>query len=350
MRKQTIIFYLLLLGTLTFGRTADPSTAGFEEPDMTIFQHLAGLKAPVLNVTIETEFKELIREKFEEEYQPAVLSYQNDEGATISWTVELRSRGNVRKQVCYFPPVKIRFDKGQLKEKEIATSHRSLKLVNQCQSGVINEQYLGRELLTYQLYNVVTPHSLRVRPLHITYVDTGKKAKTTEMVAFVIEDIDELAERLGGQAVKREEFSTNMVEHEPLLTMAVFEYMVGNTDWAVGNLHNLELIKLPEYRKVIAVPYDFDYAGLVNTTYAVPAKKLPIEDVTQRLYRGPECSAEEAQRVFDFFLSLETDIMQTAENCVLLDERSRRDSKEYLAKFFEELQSPRSLSKEMQKQ
>lgn len=352
MRKQALFYllFLFLYPSLVGSVSAGAPVAGGDTAAKSIFEHLAGLEPLVLKVTIETEFKELIKGKFEEEYQPAVLSYQNDEGTTVTWLVELRTRGNVRKQVCYFPPVKIKFDKNQLKQNGLATSHKSLKLVNQCRSDRTNEQYVAKELLIYQLYNVVTPNSLRVRPLHITYVDSGKKNKSTEMVAFVIEDIDELAERRGGKAVKRDAFGTHMVEHAPLVTMSVFEYMVGNTDWSIGNLHNLELIKLPEYRKVLAIPYDFDYAGLVNTTYAVPAKKLPIEAVTQRLYRGPACSAEATQQTLELFLSLESDIMRTADDCPLLDERSRRDVRNYLSSFFEEIRTSRTLSQAMQSQ
>ena len=35
-----------------------------------------------------------------------------------------------------------------------------------------------------------------------------------------------------------------------------------------------------------AVPYDFDYSGLVDAPYAVPPEGLPINDVRQRNYRG----------------------------------------------------------------
>jgi len=348
MRKQALVVFYLL-GCMIAPVAASTGISAGEEA-ITIFEHLNSVDAEVLAITIETDFKSLIKEKTEETYQEATLSYQDDAGNTLQWSVELRPRGNVRKKVCYFPPIKIKFNKEQLKERNISTSHKSLKLVNQCKSGIVNGQYVARELLAYKLYNLLTPNSLRVRPLHITYIDTGKKGKSTEMVAFLIEDIDELAERLGGQAVKRDQFRSTMVEHGPLVTMAVFEYMIGNTDWSIGNLHNLELIKLPEHRKVITVPYDFDYAGIVNTTYAVPAKKLPIEDVTQRLYRGPECSADEAQDNFDFFLALQPDIEQTVEECALLDDRSRKDVYNYLMKFFEELHAPKSLVNDMQKQ
>ena len=351
MRKQfslPILYCLLLCSPGLQGvSNAQPSPmAGTDEP--TIFQHLNSIGAPELEVTIETDMKLLLKNKYEEEYQPATFIYKNDEGETMTWEIELRARGVLRKEVCYYPPVKLKFKDPELAGRGMSEKHSSLKLVHQCKTGVVNEQYTAKEMLCYRLYNLVTPESFRVRSLRITYLDTGRDGKAVEMIAFLIEDLDEMADRLDGQAIRRESFGSNMLESEPYLTMSVFQYMIGNTDWAVGNLHNLELIKLPQYRKVLSIPYDFDYAGLVNTSYAVPAEKLPIQSVTQRLYRGPECNETEARKVIGYFLSLETEIMNLCETFPLLDDRSRSDVIHYVSKFFEELKSPRSLIKSME--
>ena len=51
--------------------------------------------------------------------------------------------------------------------------------------------------------------------------------------------------------------------------------------------YHLRFLQLPGYERVVAVPYDFDYAGLVNTTYAIPGFTVPIDDVSQRYFLGP---------------------------------------------------------------
>ena len=73
-----------------------------------------------------------------------------------------------------------------------------------------------------------------------------------------------------------------------MTTVALFEYMIGNTDWAVTVSHNTRLMlsKDDTLSKPYVVPYDFDYSGLVNTYYSIPDEKLEIETVTQRVYRG----------------------------------------------------------------
>jgi hypothetical protein len=71
--------------------------------------------------------------------------------------------------------------------------------------------------------------------------------------------------------------------------LAIFEYIVRNTDWAVPIFHNIKLIKkLDSLSSPIpfVVPYDFDDAGAVNTSYAIPFEELPNKHVTERYYLG----------------------------------------------------------------
>ncbi len=62
--------------------------------------------------------------------------------------------------------------------------------------------------------------------------------------------------------------------------MAIFNYMIGNTDWSVPNQHNVRILSQSNAERPnlgIIVPYDFDYTGLVNADYAVPIEQLGIE-------------------------------------------------------------------------
>ena len=62
--------------------------------------------------------------------------------------------------------------------------------------------------------------------------------------------------------------------------------MIGNTDWSsVDEGHNMELVKGPSETQW-AVPYDFDFSGIVDARYAAPDPRFSIKDVRQRFYRG----------------------------------------------------------------
>lgn len=67
-------------------------------------------------------------------------------------------------------------------------------------------------------------------------------------------------------------------------TMALFQFMVFNTDWGVPGLHN---VKIVAYRNVAyPVPYNFEWSGIVDAPFAKPHDTLPIATVRDRLYRG----------------------------------------------------------------
>jgi len=70
------------------------------------------------------------------------------------------------------------------------------------------------------------------------------------------------------------------------LRMAVFQYLIGNTDWSIQYRQNIKLINVYKSSLPVAVPYDFDHAGMVDAPYAKPAPELQLLAVTERRYRG----------------------------------------------------------------
>ena len=62
--------------------------------------------------------------------------------------------------------------------------------------------------------------------------------------------------------------------------MAIFNYMIGNTDWSVPNQHNCKVLSDPNSARQnlgLIVPYDFDYCGIVNAPYAIPHEDFGIK-------------------------------------------------------------------------
>src|SRR5438552_16976535 len=66
--------------------------------------------------------------------------------------------------------------------------------------------------------------------------------------------------------------------------IAVFEYMIANTDWSLGGLLNIVLTE-DASGTVYPVPYDFDWSGVISTPNARPDARLNITSVRQRLFR-----------------------------------------------------------------
>jgi hypothetical protein len=74
---------------------------------------------------------------------------------------------------------------------------------------------------------------------------------------------------------------------------AMFQHLIANHDWSMragpqGEVccHNAQLIGPLGPGTTIAIPYDFDFSGLVDAPYASPPDELRINSVRERKYRG----------------------------------------------------------------
>ncbi len=76
-----------------------------------------------------------------------------------------------------------------------------MKMVLDCKRGTIYEQYLLSEYYVYKIQNIITDYSYRVRLIQVTYVDTSEKYKTATRYAFLIENKDQLGERLNAMPI-----------------------------------------------------------------------------------------------------------------------------------------------------
>ncbi len=121
------------------------------------------------------------------------------------------------------------------------------------------------EYLVYQMYNQISDHSFRTRLLKLLIQIQLKNMSRLKKYGFLIEDEDMMAERLGGEInpLRLHPDATNQSETGP---MAIFQYMIGNTDWSIPNQHNVKMLQGASTRP-IAIPYDFDWSGFIAPGY-----------------------------------------------------------------------------------
>jgi hypothetical protein len=146
------------------------------------------------------------------------------------------------------------------------------------------DEYVIREWLAYRIYNLVTPQSFRARLVTIELNDTKKKKITPPFYGMLLEEEQQMAKRNQDVLIKRE-VRPEQTEPAAFIKMAVFQYLIGNTDWSV-QYQNTKLIAADSNAVPVAVPYDFDQSGVVNTPYAKPAEELQMNSVRERRYRG----------------------------------------------------------------
>jgi len=240
-----------------------------------------------LRLTLKSDFRKFRKEKFVGKYQPAELSYQLID-TQITHKIKIKARGKNRKENCFFPPISLNLKKVPENGKNLR--FYKLKMVVHCKVNKIYEKYLLKEYLCYKLYSSFSDKSFKVRLLEVKYIDIGfKKPKETKMYAFLIEDQKIMAERLSARLDKNMKFSQTLINQQQIMELAMFQFMIGNFDWAVPTQQNIKLIRPHNNpNEIYAIPYDFDYCGLVNANYAIPSEALGINSVRQRIYLG-EC-------------------------------------------------------------
>jgi len=211
-----------------------------------------------------------------------------------------------------------------------------LKLVNSCKMLESYEQYILREYLIYRAYQLFTDKSFKVKLLRIDYVDTREKMKTVTRYGFMIEDQYMLASRLEGVIVKKEGIRDQSTQRETMVMMSIFMYMIGNTDWNLPTLHNMKLLKLNDLTETApyAIPYDFDYTGMVNADYAVPSPILGIETLRQRLFWGKCYSEAELSTGVKAFLAKKQELYSLYQDFSYFDKASLNESISFLDSFY----------------
>lgn len=292
----------------------------------------------VMHVRLITDIKQLVKDKMDEEYQPAILQILRSPSDTMTLDVEVRSRGNRRKEVCYYPPIRIKFPKQEY-------SYHKLKWVVSCRDSDLYEQFLLKEFAAYRMFQTLTDKSFRTHLLRIEFVDTGRDNNTFSRYAFVLENADALADRLGGRVYEPVILKEELLNMDHLALMTMFQYMIMNTDWALRNLHNIEIITDRATNSLLAVPYDFDYSGMVNTPYAVPHPDLPIKEVTERYNVGLCLDEEAAEETRQLFMNKRAELEEACQSLPYLTERTKREVQYTLEEFFKDLENKRLVRK-----
>ena len=307
-----------------------------------------------LSVTMTAPWSDIMRDEKNQNPYPAKIEFTDDLGNTMSIDITAERRGITRQRVCDFPPIRLRFEK-EVAQGTTFRGQKSIKIVTHCKKSDRYEQYYIMEMLVYQMYNLITDYSFRVRPLNVNYVDS-KTGKTDESrFAFLIEDDSDVAKRHELKKLNIGKVRLSQLDPKVSSEMSLFQYMIGNIDWAATSgpspdecCHNVKPIGPEPLQKtdtVYPIPYDFDSAGLINAPYAVPAEGVPIKSVTQRLFRGyckQNSTLEEARTTI---LAQEATIYSLVDNESLLNENTKKKANKYLAKFFKTVKKPKDFER-----
>ncbi|MBL4559719.1 MAG: hypothetical protein JKX79_01915 [Labilibaculum sp.] len=302
----------------------------------------------LIELSITTDLKALVKDVGDKnKYHKGRLSYLLGD-SIVSMIVDLKTRGNFRKDrsICAFPPMSIKFNKAESSYSHFHDNDK-LKMVTHCQNRNSRfEQMLIQEYLIYKAYNIFTPESFRVRLAKITYKDSKNKMKPLTKFAFFLEDFKKMAKRNGKIARYDKKVHQDRTIISKVTKLAIFQYLIGNTDWGVPTLHNIKLISKTPTSRLITIPYDFDWTSLVNAPYAIPNAKLNIESIHERLYRGYQRTAKELEYIFREFRMKKERLYAIYTNCPYLNDKEKERVLNYFDEFYETIDNPKSIKSE----
>jgi hypothetical protein len=293
----------------------------------------------LLEITLRFDLSTYFRSKPKEDYLKANITIHLSKTDSISEKIRLRTRGIFRNQYCPFPPIELNFKKADFGYSDLNKISK-LKMVPQCSAGAENQDYVLREYLIYKLFNVLTDTSFRVRLLSVNYIDTEKKRKPIRQYGFFIEPVEMLTARTNSNEIKVHNLTQKNIVPKVMDRVAIFNYMIGNYDWSIPGQHNIKVIK-PMVLDIaplgIAIPYDFDWTGLVNASYAIPAEIVGTQNVRERLFLGICRTKEVFKKDLEVFINRKEDFYRIINEFPYLNQRAKNDMKDYLDDFYNQL-------------
>jgi len=259
-----------------------------------------------LELKIGYSNKELNKDTNDSTFIITSMAYLHEE----KWSeieVNLRARGNFRRNQCYFPPVKMKIKKKQYAG-TLFDGNKTMKLVLPCKIESEKNDNVIQEFIAYKIYEKISPFHFKTRMVNIEFTEPkGNKTKTFQLKGFLIEDDKRVAKRHEGKVMER--FIHPMaMQHMTSVQNAFFQYLLGNTDFSVAYQHNGKLLYIN--KEIIPLPYDFDMTGWVNPSYATVNTTLGINSVKDRKYRGFKREQEYFDEVRTQFLAKKGALME----------------------------------------
>jgi hypothetical protein len=299
----------------------------------------------VLELKLSGNLRELLNDRsVNSQYHPLNIIYKREDSVEVSIPIEAKTRGHFRKmsENCLYPPVLLHFPKSNADSSNIFKKSYKLKLAMPCRG----DEYIIHEWLVYRLYNLITPKSFRARLVRVKLEDDKNKKPVSPFYGMLLEEEQLVADR-NNVVVVNKKLRPEQTETNSFLTMAVFEYMIGNTDWSVQYLQNIKLLAADSNAVPVTVPYDFDMSALAGAPYAKPAEELNMSSVRERRYRG-YCiqDMKKFDEVIALYNRLKKDIYDLYANCSLLDAKYLKTTLKFFDEFYATINNAAALKKE----
>ena len=296
--------------------------------------------ADPLALTVVADFGQVQRDRDPngEKTYPATIIVEQGTPREQSIPVRVRTRGHsrLRPDFCTFAPLRIEFTSNPAGT--VFDGQKRLKFGTHCRDTGEYLEYTVREYPVYRMLNLLTTNSFRARLVEVRYVD-AKSSKAFVRGGLFLEDDDDLARRMGGRISDSTGIHAGQYDFGMTGLTTLFQYMIGNTDVSIKSLHNIRAVMKPDGDRY-PVPYDFDFAGVVNASYAQPNPMLQINSVRTRLYLGPCQPPGVLNTYLGVLRSARERLLGVYDTVPMLTPKYREDAKRYLDGFFRNTATP----------
>ena len=236
-----LIGFISLISVPLFSQYED--VPSFEDT-MAVYEDLFGIREPLV-ITLKFNIKEFNRTKNDEKYHKAEMTCHVDSSFEVRHNVRVRARGKLRRDICSMPPFWLNIRYAGIEAEDLEGVIK-MKVVTRCRPSAAYKNYVLREYLIYQIYNLLSPYSFNTRLVRLKYINTGRKDKVTEDWGFIIEPEAMMAERNNCMPIKSDKLSIRTVNMEWIDKVAYFHYMIGQCDYSVTGRHNLKILTSKE--------------------------------------------------------------------------------------------------------
>jgi hypothetical protein len=296
----------------------------------------------VLHLTIRAPLKSLSSELARPDHVAG--SIELTDGVVIP--VSIQPYGTSRPQRCTMPLFKLEIENGDT-DGSVFEGLDVLRLVTPCHLSSSCDRYALLEYLVYASYAIVAEPALRVRLVSCRFLDSQKPSFEQTRLAFFVEEIGDAAARHHTTWLDLESQGLEDLDPEQLAILALFQFMIGNTDWSavaaaegLRCCHNIAVLGGGGDPHNLLLPFDFDQAGLVDAPYAQPDRTLGINSVKERVYRGFCAHNDYLPEAIALFNEVRPRLEELFSREDLPEPKHRKRALKYIGSFYETINNP----------
>lgn len=301
--------------------------------------------ADMLELELYFDIPSFLNSRETEKKLNAELAYFDEDSIKHTLKSKIRVRGNFRKREenCAFPPYSLYFDSANVAN-SLFENQKKIKFVSHCNEGkTVLEEYL-----LYKTFGIITNHAYQVRMANVNYIDLAGDYMAFNEFAFLLENTKKLGKRLHGKVIDPHTLHIKEFDQLTVANIALFQYLIGNTDWDLIMQKNFKYVKVKE-NTLIPVAYDFDLAEVINTYYPTHESIFGKETINRRAFKCLDIDKHIFFTAVESMLAKKEEVYALYFDFPYLSNTRKVEILNYYETFFEKLKKKRRLYRELKK-